>query len=210
MRKPVWATMRWSGRTDWPSTCQVRCSTSMRLGHAEPRCRRAPARSWRDLDDARACRRRGCPPGCRAFAAWGTTCHGSGRSSTTRSRSRLVDALVAVAHLDPVALERLVAEEGRDVAPGPGRRSPRAARSRRRRRRPAAASSTARPSRPRLEHPGAREDVGQQQDRAEVLGIDDLRAAGHLEHEVRQRRPERRCTRAPRVDRTTDALVLRR
>ncbi len=28
VRKPVWATMRWSGRTDWPSTCQVRCSTS--------------------------------------------------------------------------------------------------------------------------------------------------------------------------------------
>ena len=29
VRKPVWATMRWSGRTDWPSTCQPRCSTSI-------------------------------------------------------------------------------------------------------------------------------------------------------------------------------------
>ena len=28
MRKPVWATMRWSGRTAWPSMCQPRCSTS--------------------------------------------------------------------------------------------------------------------------------------------------------------------------------------
>ena len=28
VRKPVCATIRWSGRTDWPSTCQVRCSTS--------------------------------------------------------------------------------------------------------------------------------------------------------------------------------------
>ena len=28
VRKPVWATMRWSGRTAWPSMCQPRCSTS--------------------------------------------------------------------------------------------------------------------------------------------------------------------------------------
>ncbi len=28
LRNPVWATMRWSGRTAWPSMCQPRCSTS--------------------------------------------------------------------------------------------------------------------------------------------------------------------------------------
>ena len=29
VRKPVWATIRWSGRTAWPSTCQLRWSTSI-------------------------------------------------------------------------------------------------------------------------------------------------------------------------------------
>ncbi len=38
----------------------------------------------------------------------------------------------------------------------------------------------------------AGEDVGQQQDRPEVLRIDDLGAAGHLEDELRQRRPDDR------------------
>ena len=42
VRKPVWATMRWSGRTAWPSMCQVRFRTSMRLGHVEARWPRAP------------------------------------------------------------------------------------------------------------------------------------------------------------------------
>ena len=31
VRKPVWATMRWSGRTAWPSTYHPRCSTSRLL-----------------------------------------------------------------------------------------------------------------------------------------------------------------------------------
>ena len=29
VRKPVCATIRWSGRTDWPSMCQPRWSTSI-------------------------------------------------------------------------------------------------------------------------------------------------------------------------------------
>ena len=47
-----------------------------------------------------------------------------------------------------------------------------------------------------LEHPGAREDVGQHQDRAEVLGVDDLRAAGIFSTKsasVGRRRRTRRC-----------------
>ena len=39
--------------------------------------------------------------------------------------------------------------------------------------------------------PGARIDVGQQQDRSEVLRIDDLGAPGHLEDVVGQRRAHR-------------------
>ena len=45
---------------------------------------------------------------------------------------------------------------------------------------------------PGLQHPGAREHVGQQQQRPEVLGIDDLGPPRHLEHEVRQRGPQDR------------------
>ena len=51
-RKPVCATIRWSGRTDWPSTCQVRCSTSSVsiMPNADPasssRRRARPGRSW--------------------------------------------------------------------------------------------------------------------------------------------------------------------
>ena len=42
-----------------------------------------------------------------------------------------------------------------------------------------------------LEHPGAREHVGQHQDRAEVLRVDHLRAARHLEHVLGERRAHR-------------------
>ncbi len=74
---------------------------------------------------------------------------------------------------------------------GPGWRSPRAARSRRCRRRRAAWPSTARPS-PRRDSstrtPGAMSAstrIG-----AEVLRVDDLRAARHLDHEVLERRAQ--------------------
>ena len=114
----------------------------------------------------------------------------------------LVDALVAVAELDAVALERLGAEERRDVRLGPVGEvlaelvadDVGAGPQHRHRQR-------ARPD-ARLEDPGAREDVGQHQDRAEVLGIDHLRATGHLEHEVRQRRAHARGSGLLRVERT--------
>src|SRR5207244_9396947 len=37
VRNPVWATMRWSGRTDWPSTCHDRWSTSSVWASPKPR-----------------------------------------------------------------------------------------------------------------------------------------------------------------------------
>ena len=50
----------------------------------------------------------------------------------------------------------------------------------------------------RLQHAGAGKDVGEHEDRSDVLGIDDLRAARHLQDEVgepgavrRERRPGR-------------------
>ena len=43
----------------------------------------------------------------------------------------------------------------------------------------------------RLEHARAREHVGEDHDRAEVLGIDHLRAARHLEHVLGERRAHR-------------------
>ncbi|MEZ5137840.1 MAG: hypothetical protein R2711_03425 [Acidimicrobiales bacterium] len=36
MRKPVWATMRWSGRTDIPSMFQPRWRTSMVSASSKP------------------------------------------------------------------------------------------------------------------------------------------------------------------------------
>ena len=43
----------------------------------------------------------------------------------------------------------------------------------------------------RLEHARAREHVGQDHDRAEVLRVDHLRAARHLEHVLGECRPHR-------------------
>ena len=46
-------------------------------------------------------------------------------------------------------------------------------------------------TRPGLQDAGTREDVRPDQDRAGVLGVDDLGAPRHLQHEVGQPRPER-------------------
>ena len=67
VRKPVCATMRWSGRTDWPSTCQVRCSTSSdsAIPNAEPASSSRRRATWpmvgqvREQDAARVQRRLG-------------------------------------------------------------------------------------------------------------------------------------------------------
>ena len=49
------ATIRWSGRTDWPSTCQVRCSTSSvsAIPNADPA---SSSRRRGDLPDGRQVR----------------------------------------------------------------------------------------------------------------------------------------------------------
>src|SRR4029078_9028302 len=48
VRKPVCATMRWSGRTDWPSTCHVRCSTSSdsTMPNADPASSSRKSATW--------------------------------------------------------------------------------------------------------------------------------------------------------------------
>ena len=110
-------------------------------------------------------------------------------SSRMRSRPDLVDALGHVADLDPVGhvgaerrphvglgplgevLAQLVADDGRAGAQdGHGERARAHA---------------------RLEHTLARADVRRDEDGAEVLGVDDLGAAGHLEDDVAERRTQR-------------------
>ncbi len=194
VKNPVWATIRWSGRTDWPSMCQPRFNTSVvsampkrdggqlftelrglqdrrRVGHEQTT---GPQRVHSVLDDL---------PGLRQV-------------EHDAIEVDLVDPLVAVALLDAVTVEHLRAEEGLDVLAGAGGEVGTqlvaddlcAGAQQRHRERPRA--------NPRLEHPGAREHIGQEQERAEVLGVDDLRAARHLEHEVRQRRPDHRVAAA--------------
>ena len=132
------------------------------------------------------------PPGCSARSACLTTCHGSGRSSTIRSSPDEVDPVVAVADLHPVAVTEIRPEERLDVLLGTRREvlaelvagDVGAGAQQGHRQRTGADTG--------FEHACAGKDVGQHQDRAEVLRIDHLRATRHLEHEVRQRRPERR------------------
>ena len=194
----MWATIRWSGRTDWPSMCQVRCSTSSVSAMHERSLRRAPRGAARPARSS-ACRRRGCRPGCSAplgvlddlprlgqvehdaVEARSRRCPRSSRGArpgSARAPPRRGTTATFCVRLLGEVLAELVAD---DVGAGPqhGHRQ--------------RAGADA-----RLEHPGAREDVGEHQDRAEVLRVDDLRAAGHLQHEVRQRRPQRRVGRALR------------
>ena len=93
VRKPVCATIRWSGRTDWPSTCHVRCSTSIVSAMPErgaverPRGAGPPAR-WS------AGRRRGCRPGSALRGVLhdppglGQVEHDRGRGPSRRCRRR--------------------------------------------------------------------------------------------------------------------------
>ncbi len=96
VRNPVWATMRWSGRTDWPSTCQRAVEHLERLGHAEAAGRRAPrgaGPTWMivgrvgDQDAARVQRpaRRASRP---ATARGGRARSGRGRSRRCPRSSR--------------------------------------------------------------------------------------------------------------------------
>ena len=119
----------------------------------------------------------------------------------------LVDALVAVAQLDVVALERVGAEERAHVGARPvgevlaqlvadDLRAPAQHRHAQR-----AAADTA------LEHAHARTDVGEHADRGEVLRVDHLRATGHLDDEVLQRRTQHGVRRAAGAARD-EALAL--
>ncbi len=65
----------------------------------------------------------------------------------------------------------------------------------------------------RLEHLRSGEDVGKDQDRAEVLRVDDLRAAWHLEHVLGERRshrdePRPECGAHGRTLRSADERVV--
>ena len=183
VRKPVWPTMRWSGRTERASTCQVR----RRISRSRPcRSRSGPWRraAWRRLVDRRQVGAED-PPGRSALSAWGSTRHGSGRSSTTRSRPSLVDALVDVADLHPVARRPRPTRPPRCSGPVAAKSVPQLVADhlgtgpqQRHRQRPR--------SHPGLEDPHAGADVRRDEDGAEVLRVDDLGPAGHLEHDVGQ------------------------
>ena len=108
VRKPVWATMRWSGRTDWPSMCQVRCSTS-----SVSACRTAIRERLAELADLDDRRRVGDEDAARAQRPLGVL-HDLPRLGQVEHDAvevGLVDALVAVAQLDAVARRALGAEE---------------------------------------------------------------------------------------------------
>ena len=118
VRKPVCATIRWSGRTDCPSTCHVRWSTSSdsTMPNADPRAPRAAAPPGRSSGGTRA--------GCRRGAARPRRASPPARARAGRagSRSRLASRrsmpVVDVADLD---VERDVgAEEALDVGAAPG------------------------------------------------------------------------------------------
>ena len=98
----------------------------------------------------------------------------------------LVDALVDVPNLGAVPLQRLGAAEALDVGPGPGTEVLPPLVARHDRARPQQRHRQRSRADPGFEHPGARKDVGQDEDRPRVLGIHHLRSPGHLEHGVGQ------------------------
>ena len=207
----MWATMRWSGRTARPSTCHVRWRISTVSAEKKP----AWSRSWRSwltwMIDGRVGHED--PAGHEGLGGMGHDLPRLGQVEHDAVQVGLVDALVAVPDLDPVAAERLVAEEVRHVGLGPGREvladlvadDSAPARSR-------VIDSAPEPD-ARLEHPGAGEDVGQQQQGSEVLGVDDLRPPLHLQDEVGQGRSDdpvraRRSWPAGAGPRTADDVVV--
>ena len=101
VRKPVWATMRWSGRTDWPSTCQRALQHLDRLGHAE----RAVVERLAQLGDLHDGRGVGDEDPAGTQRRLGVLDHPPrlGQVEHDAVEVGLVDALVDVAHLDAVA-----------------------------------------------------------------------------------------------------------
>ena len=117
VRKPVWATMRWSGRTAWPSMCQPRCSTSsVRVPlHARLAITSRVCAAWvidgvYAIEDAAGAQR------------LHRVRHHLPRLGQVEHHAvdvALVDALVAVAQVQVVPIERLLAEEALHVGAGP-------------------------------------------------------------------------------------------
>ena len=110
VRKPVWATMRWSGRTDWPSMCQLPVQHLERLGQLE-RALGERLAQLHGLDDGG---RVGHEDAAGVQRPLGVL-HDLPRLGQVEHdpvETGQVDALVAVAQLDAVAVDR---------APGRGR-----------------------------------------------------------------------------------------
>ena len=176
-----------------------------RLGHPEPVTGQDLA-ELRGLDDGRQVRQD--DPAC-AECARRVRHHVPrlGEVEHDPVETRLVDPLVAVADLDVVVrfelgtdervhvLLRLRREVGPDLVAGDVRSGPQ--HRHRQRTRPDARFEDTRP----------REDVGQHEDGTEILRIDDLRAARHLEDELGQRGADRGVTR-PAAGAHGDAFLV--
>ncbi len=148
----MWATMRWSGRTAWPSMCQPRCSTSIVRASIH-----LPLQRLADLDGLGDRWRVGHEEPAGLQHRFGLRDHlprlGQVEHHPVEHAECRVDALVAVGDVDVVAVERRLAEEALRRSCVPGWRSLRGSRSRRCRRRSAASSSTAPPTRSRSRTP---------------------------------------------------------
>ena len=98
MRKPVCATMRWSGRIDWPSTCQRALQHFERLDHAERRVRQLFAQPA-DLEDRREVRQQDAA-GPERFERVLHDAPRLGEVEHDPVEAALLDAFVDVAYLD--------------------------------------------------------------------------------------------------------------
>ena len=133
VRKPVWATIRWSGRTDWPSMCQPRWSTSIVSAMPKSALGERLAELGR-LGDLRRVGERGSRPGAApARRASRPATARAGRARPGRGRSRRCPRSSRAARRGSGRSDVVAEERGHVLWPR-ARRSPRGARSRRRRR----------------------------------------------------------------------------
>ena len=184
VRKPVWPTIRWSGRTLRGSMCQVRRMISRSRPGEGPWSRRT-AQMGRLVDGGQVGQKDPARP--QGVAAWGSTRQGSGMSSSTgRAPPRRSPRSRPGARPG----SRCRVRAGRPRWPAPGWRSPRAARSRSPRPPPADGHGEGARAHTGLEHPLARPDVRRHEDGSEVLGVDDLGPPRHLEDRVGQGGPQ--------------------
>ena len=192
VRNPVWPTIRWSGRTLRSVTCHPLRGPRRSRMVQNPCVGSASTSSWTCTVVGRYAHR--TPPGSSTWREGPSGPHGSGRSRTHRSKRSPRDLVdVALTQLQPF---RELAEEILEVrrrllamlvaglvARRPARRGPTARQS-------AIVSAPDPVPASSTRAPGVHVGVGE--DRAQVLRIDHLGAALHLQHEVREPRPERR------------------